>query len=170
MLQMLNIIILAIALLEVPFLTFTNEQKHYTIQYPHDWTVNETLPGFDVFFMAPKQPNGKSLANVSIISGNLPSDATLDIFSRENMKNLAEGNSTLSIIENGKTSINGMPSNWTLYTRSDDQTKIIHYFFIHNQIGYLITCGSTIETYEQYQPTFERIVNSMQFERSQPKG
>lgn len=140
--------------------TYKNDEKGYVIRYPEGWTKEPNINGFDIFLVAPQQADGHSLANVSIISGPLPKDISLDVFAQENMKHLQSGNKTIKILDSGKADINGTPTQWTLYTRSDDQTKIQHYFLVANGLGILITAGAAINSFDTYKPAFDQIIHS----------
>lgn len=122
--------------------TYLSANKEYSFQYPIDWAENETLLGFDVFIMAPKNPDGQSKANISIISGKIPEEVDLDMYYNENLKNLQKDIPEMKNLESGRTEIASIPAKWVKYERDDDQTEIKHYFFISKGRGYLITCGA----------------------------
>lgn len=137
------------------FDTYTNETKKYTIDYPCDWIKKESSDGFDLFLIAPEHA-----ANVSIISGELPKGVTLDTYTKENIKNLFSGNSTIKIVDSGMKEINSVPAFWIKYTRDDQKTTIVHYFMIVGSRAYLLTMGAPTDSFDNYQTSFERILNS----------
>lgn len=141
--------------------TFTQPKRGYSFQYPKDWANNDDVQGFDIFIMAPKTAEGTSVANLSIISGDLPKEVGLEAFYNANMKDLMDRNSSsIKMIDNGTTTVAGLPSKWMHYTRSDDETEIIHYFVVSDNVGYLITAGTAIGYFDQYKPSFEKMVKS----------
>jgi hypothetical protein len=139
------------------FETYTNEAHHYQIDYPDDWKKTDQQ-GFDLFLVGP-QGEGKCDANLSIISGEIPKGIDLKVYAEENLKNLAK-EAKIKVIESGDREIAGIPAYWVRYTRSDYNIEIVHYFFIKDSVGYLITTGSVIGCYDQYQESFDQIVGS----------
>lgn len=150
----------AIALLPESDLTYINATKGYSLQYPSNWTAKENVPGFDVFLVGPPEQEGKSLANMSVISGELPKDVDLKTYAKENLKTLLAGNSTIKVVDEGNTEISGLPAQWVQYTRGDDQTEIIQFFVVKSGIGYLITGGATQAAFEDNLDLFEEIADS----------
>lgn len=150
----------AIALLPESDLTYINATKGYSLQYPSNWTAKEDVKGFDVFLVGPPEKEGKSLANVSVVSGALSKDVDLKTYAKENLNALLAANSTIKVVDEGNTEISSLPAQWVQYTRGDDQTEIIQFFVIKNGIGYLITGGAAQAAFEDYLDLFEEIADS----------
>jgi hypothetical protein len=140
--------------------TYTNPEMGYSMDYPNEWTKNGNMGDFDLFIMAPKKDKeGQSLANLSIISGELPPDIDLNQFYEENIKYL-QNEPQIEIKNKGDTTIAGAPAKWIHYVRKDDQTEIYHTFFISKGKAYIITSGSTLGSYESHKPAFDSMMKS----------
>lgn len=141
--------------------TYSNSKMHYSIQYPSDWKQNVEFKDFDIFIMAPENEKGHSLANMSIISGELPKEISLEKFAKENIKQLLNDNASMKIKSEGKVKVADLLSYRISYTRSDNDTEIIQYFFVKNNIGYLITFGAQQDVFNNYRNDFDAIVESI---------
>lgn len=136
----------------------------YVFHYPTNWVKNDEVKGFDLFILAPKDQNGRSLANISIISGELPQEVDLDIYYKKNMENLLK-NPSIKVKDEGRYLIGDLSSKWVRYNKEDDHTEIIHYFLVANGMGVVITCGAAKEEFINYIEAFATIAKSFKFSK-----
>lgn len=148
-------------------ITFKNPTKGYDLTYPNTWTKNENMKGFDLFLVSPKSPDGRSLANVSVITEKVPSNVDLKQYADKNIKTLLDAVPSIKVIEQGQTTLSDLPAYWILYTRGDDNTKIMHFFAIDNGQAYLLTLGASQDAFDKFQDTFDDIVDDFNIEASQ---
>lgn len=142
--------------------TFESPVKGYSFDYPEDWQKVD-IKGFDIVLKAPENQQGQSFANLSVISGPLPPNVDLEVYTRENVTHLVLNNEFIHNFDNGTAEIGGVPSNWISYNRGDDLTKIVQYFFVKDKLAYLITEGSMTASYDDYKETFDEIIKSFKF-------
>lgn len=146
--------------------TYENKQKGYSIQYPSDWE-KESLEGFDLFISAPVEKDGRSLANFSIISGEVPADVSQNLYYTLNLKNLLESNSIMEIQDNCKSELNGNEVFWLRYRRQDHTLlEVVQYLFVVNQVAFVITYGAPAEELERYEDSLDKIVQSFKIDRN----
>lgn len=136
--------------------TYKNDKSGYSFDYPVSWMVNQKLNPFDVVIYHDQD------ANFSVISGPLPEDITLDIYTSENLKGL-ERNKSIKDLKKETIEINGKPAIKIQYLKEDDNAIITHYFLILDHTAYLITTGAKSSENDKYLDTFKQMIESFHF-------
>lgn len=145
------------------FVSYTNEEKGYSIEYPADWLRQENTEPFDILVQAPN--NG---ASMSVISGEVSGEINTDLYYTLNLKNLLNDNASIQIKDNCKTDLNGIKAYWLRYTRVDQTVvDITQHLFVNNETGFVITTGTATSDYPVYKDILNKIVKS--FQRIEPK-
>ena len=68
--------------------------------------------------------------------------------------------------ERGQIALNGTPARWLLYSYASGQVsfKALAYLMVSGNTGFVLTCGSTPETFAQNRPVLEQIAGTFRLE------
>jgi hypothetical protein len=142
---------------------FTETDKGYSITFPSQWQWQRDFMGLDVFASAPsKDVQSTFLANISVISGQIGKDVSVDAFFNENMENLKKALREVKVVETGKIFIDGLEGRKVVYNHSmaDIHLRVAQYFVVKNGIGYIVTGTALEEGFPKFVDTFEAAVRS----------
>ena len=147
-------------------LSYENKQAGAKLKYPADWIKSETLEGTVVAFGAPKaRANLKMVENVALVVQDVTADATLDKYTAAYEKERKKSPNAPKILESRKTTLGGQPAQRIvcLGTQGGLEIEFLQVWTIRKQKAYLLTYGSSKETYANFSKEAEKIISSLVF-------
>ena len=153
--------------------TYTNSQYGFSFDYPEDWDEmpqemfeQEEGAAFVVAagFWAPVACGG-GFANVNVVRETLPSRVSVQAYWEENKQRVREELERYTIISERGTEINGVPAVKVVATFDYQVMPVQHVqaFLVEGKTGWVVTCTCTPDCWDEYEPTFSRIVDSFRF-------
>lgn len=146
---------------------FTESDKKYAITFPNQWHWQRDFMGLDVFAPAPaKDEQAGSLGNISVVSGKLDGDVTLETFFNTNIENLKKALRDVKVVETGKVFLDGVEGRKVVYSHSmgDMKLRVMQYFVIKDGQGYIITSTASEDEYPKYADSFDFSIRSFKFQ------
>jgi len=154
--------------------TYVNEEKGFSIDLPEGWKVRQDSDAEGIRAASPKEgPDDKFCETVSIKG--------MDRIGKSSSKGYREFTelvlhlfSGFEKLDSGKTKINKLTARWMLYTCDRERrrltgkpkkvakAKALVYFVVKGDNAFMINATAAEETFDQYRPTFEQIINSFQ--------
>jgi hypothetical protein len=141
-------------------------KENYKIQYPSDWSI-DTLKkmGADIFIFSPKEnENDKFRENVNLFVQDLTGlNIDLDKYAKTTEGQIKEMVTEGIIYESKKVTQTGRPEYYKMVygmTQGIFKLKIEQYYFIKEDIAYVITFTAELNKFESYQNVGEQILNS----------
>jgi hypothetical protein len=144
---------------------YINKDRRYFILFPPNWIKMNSKKNFDVMYLAPPNPgNPRSFAFVSVITLDVPLTMDLFAFVEKNIKNLSDHAQGFNLVASSPTNLNGVPAKAITYNYADyvSSYTVRQFFMVYNSVAYIITCSSSVNAFNHYDPTFNRIVASFQ--------
>lgn len=134
----------------------------FKLDVPEGWANQKDIQGVDVMFLAPPSKTGGSQANVNVISGDLDPGMTLDTFFTLNLNGLPAELSSFKQEDTGSTTINGFDTKWVRYTHKvgDLEIRVLQYFFVKDNKGYVVTLSALGSAYDNYSSTFDKTIKT----------
>lgn len=148
-----------------PLTRYNNEVKNYQLDYPTAWQRKD-LQQLDLFLFAPlKTPEQEVPANINIISEKVGPEFTLDKFYTQSVTNLLKQLTDINIEKSGDINIDGTQAKWIQYKHRvmSVNLKVMQYFFMDDNILYLITMSAPVDDFDKFQPEFNTIMKSFHF-------
>ncbi|HEX76698.1 MAG TPA: DUF1795 domain-containing protein [Dehalococcoidia bacterium] len=153
--------------------TYTNSQYGFSFDCPKDWDElpqemfeQEEGAAFVVAagFWAPVACGG-GFANVNVVRETLPSRVSVQAYWEENKQRVREELERYTIISERGTEINGVPAVKVVATFDYQVMPVQHVqaFLVEGKTGWVVTCTCTPDCWDEYEPTFSRIVDSFRF-------
>lgn len=132
--------------------------KGFTIQYPSNWTKDETNATLAVLFGLPTNNKTENL-NVQVV--NLTSSESLDTLTDEGIANALNYNNVTPISENN-TTLAGQPAYKIVYTAtiSGDFVKVEQIWTVKDGKAYIITYKAAPANYDTYASTAQQMIDS----------
>ena len=147
-------------------LSYENSTAGVKLKYPADWIKSEALPGAVVAFGVPKEKaNLKMVENISLTIQDLTPDATLDKYTAAYEKERKNNPDGPKVLESRKTTLGGQPAQRIVCVGMQNGMEIefLQVWTIRKQKSYLITYGSSKETYAKFSQEAEKIISSLVF-------
>lgn len=142
---------------------FIEADKGYKITFPSHWNVQRNFMGLDVFASAqPKNNQTGVVANISVVSSDLPENLSEDEFYSENIKSLEHAFQDFKVIETGVAAFDGFKARKIVYKHTAEKIhlRVAQYFFVQHRRGYIITCGADDKDFADYAETFEKSIKT----------
>lgn len=145
--------------------TYINEEKHFSIEYPSDWSKVVGMPRLDLFLFVPVKEGLLPGANMSVSAENVGEAVTLEQAYSESVTDLSEFLANLSnqntSIESGEIDLNGIPGKWILHTFSmGAEIQVLQYLVVAKSTKYVITFCANSNDFSNYSLEFEKIIHS----------
>lgn len=157
-----------------PLTTFAQDQSAsewktlkdaaYQIQYPSSWQLDQSASMQTSFVLYGRQlAEGKFRENVNLIMQDI-SGYNLDLAGyaklSEDQINIAMANG--KILESKQVTVSGITHHMIIYQGDFNQYKLKwkQYYWIVQNKAYVLTFTATQETFEEFLPTADRILNS----------
>lgn len=147
--------------------TFVSDKHGYSITFPEDWKVQKDFRNLDVIALAPpSKDQPASHANISVMAIKADTDIKLDALTESTVDNLKKIFKEIELVDNSKTTINGVEGRKLTYNYSfgDIKLQVQQYFFLKNQTAYVITCTTLLNDAPNYSTAFDKSVNSFKFQ------
>lgn len=144
----------------------SNPSNDFTLTLPSGWTVKEG--GENNVFIASSSEKGDLSENLVIVSFKMITQKyTLDQFYSQGLTALQEKLQNFRLIKNGQGTIGGVPTKWLIYEHSLDNihAEVIQYLVLTKEKGYVLTFTASPENFDQAFPLFQKISNTIQFNR-----
>jgi hypothetical protein len=158
-------------------LRYENSTYGVSVQYPSDWTKNETNY-FDkssqyqdiVSFNSPgANTEGNYIVGFSITTDRYPSSLDLNKYMKNEIKNLRDDpqNANFQLLESSTNSfLGGHPAYKTVYTYTPPDSHIIHQYIetgtlIDGKVYYIYVIVDA-DKYPYYLPTIQKMIDSFQ--------
>jgi len=111
---------------------------------------------------------GEFMVNMNIMSEELPEFPKMTLEDYANLVHiqLKKAMENYKNVDEGSTTISGLPARTLTYTASSDETMLMGsqaYVFKEN-VAYVITYTATEELYDKYADCFELVMTSFEFE------
>ena len=142
----------------------TLKDAAYQIQYPANWHLDQSASTQTSFVLFGRElAEGKFRENVNLIIQDI-SGYNLDLagFAKisEDQINSAVANG--KVLESKQVTVNGITHHLILYQGDFNQYKLRwkQYYWIEQNKAYVLTFTATQETFEEFLPTADRILNS----------
>ncbi|MFH1404085.1 MAG: PsbP-related protein [Candidatus Altiarchaeota archaeon] len=144
------------------WLTYTNADENFRIDYPADWIVQEKHLNSTVFFFAPKDSP----------SDNLYENVNIGVFKYTGIPTMAEMEADFDKFNQnytdfkklnfGEKNINGLTSYRMVfaYTYSNVKLRITMYVIYTGQKYYMVSLTTSEDTYSRYITTFDAQVKT----------
>lgn len=136
----------------------------FTIDAISGWTKQDTaVNGLQTVFIASEAEGADDtfLENINVVTEAAKGYSTEKYF-EANLKAMSTQMPGFEKINSGETVINGLPAKTLLYSHSYTGQPVDAgcYFFVKNDIGYVITCTTLKGGYNKWKPRFDSIVNT----------
>ena len=98
--------------------------------------------------------------SINVTSEKFDGDA--DTYYQANLMGMNNVLKDFKPIENGRSTINGQPVHWLVYTFTygEMSMKVLAYCFSFNARGYVVTCSASPESFSNYKPVFEKVAGT----------
>jgi hypothetical protein len=161
------------------FLTYESPVYGFEIQYPSDWEkiefsgdVEEGHRKIIVNFVSPSEGASDTFREYFIIeSGNVESRATLPVqYSINSYITSLKSLPNFKLIESNIFSFADSPAQKLVYSYSNPEvgvTKTMDLLIIKNEKLYLLSFNSDELKYNNYLPTIQKMIDSLQFRQRQ---
>lgn len=151
-------------------LMYNNPNLGFTLQYPSDWSKEESLT-----FISPP-PSSAAASNETTSSTNLTpesiavttevlfSNITLEEYSQSAIGLLESQFPNFTLLNSFETTLSGYPAHQIEYTYSLNglELKNMQIWTIADNIAYAVTYGGTIEEFDSSLPVVENLIESFQ--------
>ncbi len=148
----------------------------FNITVPPTWNYF-VLSNEDLVYYAssPLENMNDSIMEDVLVSKDKATGVGLEQFSSAIISSLNEDTSFHALRYTADTTINGETCNKLIHLQvvftnvpstSDSvalNAKIVRYFYVHNNYGYVVSMNALVDTYPTYKPIFETIISSFSF-------
>ena len=148
---------------------YINMRDGFTIEVPRGWQIEEREKGPSPFIaFRPREKEDEIVFERVQVEVTDAPGRNLNVFYQKHVNKMEKSLAGFTIVSEGETKINDLPARWLVYTYTDKfitlkvQAKAMQYMVIKGDSAYLITCIATVKSYDEYQPTFRKIVNTFQ--------
>ena len=152
------------------YLTYTNAEYGFSIDYPEDWDVMEDYMGTAVAFMGPLVLEDSYYLNISVVVEQLPEEMTLKDYVKALDLNLKRTTPDYNKVEEYSTTISGLPATVLVATATtaldgeDIALRDTLAMFIKDEVAYTITYNAPEEFHDEYAEYFDLVISSFKFD------
>lgn len=144
-------------------------ESGYSIQYPHDWTLDKSGQSGTSFIVLSQQKSPDDLfrENVNLLIQDLSGlNIDLDKYTEISLDQVRTMLTKGKITENVKRSARGLPYQKVVYTGIQGIYEIScqQYYWVRDNKAYVLTLTCETDKVETYQETGEMILNSFKFD------
>jgi hypothetical protein len=147
------------------FLTYTNSEYGFKIDYPADWSVRENIMGAVVVFLSPRESTSDNfLENVNIIVQD--NSMTLEEYTNISLAQLPQYVSDLEIISSERTTLGGNPAYKVVFTgvyNNSNRLEWMQVWTMKDNKVYLITYTAQPQSFSKYLPQVQHMFDSFEF-------
>ena len=147
------------------FSTYDDPIYGIKIDYPSDWTIDQSDPNFQTVLISPLESAlDKYQESVLIMVQSTEITNSAD-FASDVISSIKPNILKFNLLENFQTSIGGQSAQKVTFTgifENDFEVKDTVYFTIVEGTGYMIIFDAEIQKYSTYQPVFQQMIDSFE--------
>lgn len=152
------------------FLVYDNPNLGYTLEYPADWSKEESLtfisppPSADASDGTTAASTNLTPESIAVTTEVLLTDITLEAYSESAIGLLESQFPDFTLLNSFETTLSGYPAHQIEYTYTIDglELKNMQVWTIADNIVYALTYGGTTEEFDSSLPVFESLIESFQ--------
>jgi hypothetical protein len=140
---------------------YENTEFGFTIDHPPSWTVTQQ-PGVAVLFVNQASAQDGFPESVNVIAEELPGEIPLDQYTEATIQNLEAGFGQMEVIEEGPTTIGGLPAHSIEY-RAEQQGQTLTFlqtWLIEATTAFVLTYTGQDRGFDELRPDAESIFES----------
>jgi len=140
--------------------------KRFSVRFPKDWEISEGVKGTVVMAEIPSEDGMRAIReNVNIIVEDLGKDMRVSEYFQRQMFGLKKLTGAVTVMR-GTSDIDGADARWFIYSYRTQSLgfRSLVCVFVKGRQGYVITCLTEEDTFEQYADQFDEILKSFRFE------
>ncbi len=144
---------------------YVNAEKSFSLDLPGDWEIREKF--FATVVMAVRRGSSSEFKeSVNVTTEDLPATRSLDEYMALTLQKMPQVLKGFRVLEHGVSYPDRRESRWMVFshTMGRRELKVISYTLVRASRAYVITCTSTPEKFDEYQPLFETIAGSLTFQ------
>jgi hypothetical protein len=133
----------------------------FTIDHPPSWTVTQQ-PGVVVLFVNQASAQDGFAESVNVVAEELPGEIPLDDYTEVTIRNLEAGFGQIEVIEEGPTTIGGLPAHSIEY-RAEQQGQTLTFlqtWFVDGTTAFVLTFTGQDQGFDELRPEAESIFES----------
>ena len=146
---------------DVTWLTFTNDEHNFTLEYPSDWTIVDSV-NYGIVLRPYEETQTTFYVDTYT---SMYSDVTMSDYVDEMMGNLMRIRDTATFEDPYNIDINGYPFTGLVYQETADDGEVYHYqeYFTANGYGYIMYYVIPENEYDAIAPIMDEIAMTFQF-------
>jgi hypothetical protein len=140
---------------------YENTEFGFTIDHPPSWTVTQQ-PGVAVLLVNQASAQDGFAESVNVVAEELPGEIPLDDYTEVTIRNLEEGFGQIEVVEEGPTTIDGLPAHSIEY-RAEQQGQTLTFlqtWLIEATTAFVLTFTGHDQGFEESRPEAESIFQS----------
>ena len=140
---------------------YENTEFGFTIDHPPSWTLTQQ-PGVVVLLVNEASAQDGFAESVNVVAEELPGEIPLDDYTEVTIRNLEEGFGQMEVIEEGPTTIDGLPAHSIEY-RAEQQGQTLTFlqtWLIEATTAFVLTFTGQDEGFDELRPDAESIMKS----------
>lgn len=147
------------------FLKYQDENNHFSIEYPSNWSVDTNQKGINVMFDSPKvDEQDVNTESFSVTAVQLPQEANLPIERyKDGIINTVKKQSPWIKVEYTKElTVNGYPALQISYSgkRNNLDASFQLTYIMKGNMGYVLTYACLMNEQEKYSTIIDKMINS----------
>ena len=145
---------------------YDNYEK-FSISFPSQWELEDHYSNINVMALSSLEGGGDSFReNVNVVTEQLNKIMEVGEYVTANLIQMKKYFTDFRQVESGGLSFGKLKTKWLVYTYRLGilHMKVLAYFFTVANKGFVITCSSTIGSFDRYRPIFEKSGMSFQLD------
>jgi hypothetical protein len=152
---------------EVKFLPYENPTYGIKIQYPSNWTKQESQNQSSNLIVGFNSPPGSAIGYLTIEGGRqVPQNISLEQYTNASINLLRQSFPGFNLAESNATALAGIPAHKIVYsslTPSGRQLELMQVWTIKDGKDFIITYGALSKDFRSYLPTIQKMIDSFAF-------
>ncbi len=149
------------------YVTYKDDKNHFTIDYPNNWSIDNTEKKYAVMFDSPKENEQDTfIEHLNVTVGSLPYEATSPISTYKEgiVATLKKGLPKMEIKSTRELTINNYPALEIVLSGEKSGVKYMvrQNYFVKGKTTYVVSYSFSdpISGKENYSPIFEKMLHS----------
>jgi eukaryotic-like serine/threonine-protein kinase len=146
------------------FLTYSDSQYGFEIQYPKDWEKEEDVSSIAVRFRSPKEGTSDLLQeNVNVVTEDLQGqEVSLQEYTNLSIKNIQEYIEDFSVVEQGKMQVAKGDGYYIVYTGTGNglKLKFRQEWTLEGDSAYVVTYTAQEKDFSKYEKTAKEMMQT----------
>ncbi|MES0491964.1 MAG: PsbP-related protein [Leptospirales bacterium] len=148
---------------------YSDDKNHFSIALPSDWQVRQNRNGVAIAGIIPKSENKPAKEGIIILAQKIPTNSRnreLGEYYKSSLKLLKRTLTNFSLVESKSAKIDGVEAYRFIarYKFGNTELQGLFYVFIHDNLGYGISCSAFPENFAKHEKMFAQIVKNFRFE------